>query len=154
VEVSSLPRFPVPPPLYFAAGFAAGLALDRLVPLDLPAMQTVAVIGWTLIAVAVVVVGSAIFLFRTARTSLLPYRPATAFVTGGPYRFSRNPMYLSLVLAYTGLSFIFQILGPLLVLPAVIWLVQELVIRAEEKHLRQQFGEQYIRYTCRVRRWI
>ena len=93
-------------------------------------------------------------MFRRARTSPIPIRPTTALVTNGPYRFSRNPMYLSLVLLYVGLALRLNDFWVLALAPVVIVLVHYLAIVREEQYLERKFGQEYLDYKARVRRWL
>ena len=89
-----------------------------------------------------------------AGTNVDPYRPATTVVTGGPYRFTRNPMYVGFTLMYVGISAWTNALLPILLLPAVQQLMRRGVIEREERYLERKFGDDYLRYKARVRRWI
>ena len=80
--------------------------------------------------------------------------PTTAIVVHGPYRFTRNPMYVSLVGLYAGVTLFVNSAWPLILLPAVVLLVQRQVIAREEAYLEAKFGEEYRAYKARVRRWI
>lgn len=90
----------------------------------------------------------------TARTSLNPNRPTTSLVLSGPFRFTRNPLYLGLTVFYAGLMLVFELTWGLLFLPIVVWLITAWVIVPEEKYLEQKFGREYLNYKSRVRRWI
>lgn len=90
----------------------------------------------------------------TARTSLNPNRPTTALVLSGPFRFTRNPLYLGLTVFYAGLMLVFELTWGLLFLPIVVWLITAWVIVPEEKYLEQKFGAEYLSYKSQVRRWI
>jgi protein-S-isoprenylcysteine O-methyltransferase Ste14 len=81
-------------------------------------------------------------------------RPTTAIVFTGPYRFTRNPMYLGLALLQAGLAMVTNSLWPLLTLAPVIVAVRRLVIDREERYLEAKFGEEYRAYKARVRRWV
>jgi protein-S-isoprenylcysteine O-methyltransferase Ste14 len=96
----------------------------------------------------------AILAFRRAGTSPNPWRPTTAMVTGGPYRLSRNPMYLGFTLLYLGAACWANSLWLLLFLPVILALMQQLVILREERYLERRFGAEYVGYRNRVRRWI
>jgi protein-S-isoprenylcysteine O-methyltransferase Ste14 len=144
----------LPPPLYFAAAFLAGVALDRWLTLPLAPPPLIEGPAFILIALSGLLAGSAFYLFFTARTPVRPGLPPTAFVASGPYRFTRNPMYLSLILLHIGLSLLLSFLWPLLLLPFAVWLVQVRVVQKEELQLRIHFGQDYARYCERVRRWI
>jgi protein-S-isoprenylcysteine O-methyltransferase Ste14 len=90
----------------------------------------------------------------TAKTSLNPNRPTAALVLSGPFRFTRNPLYLGLTVFYAGLMLVFELTWGLLFLPIVIWLITVWVIVPEEKYLEQKFGTEYLDYKSHVRRWI
>jgi len=146
-----------PPPFLYAAGFLLGLLGHRLAPMRLwppeyrhPARLTALVLFllWLLLF------SLAIAGFFRARTSFIPNRPAQALVTTGPYRVTRNPMYLGFVLLYLALTFIVNTTWTLLFLPLVILIVDRFVIAREERYLAGRFGEDYQAYRARVRRWI
>ncbi len=84
----------------------------------------------------------------------MPWRPTTALVVGGPFRFTRNPMYLGTTLLYIGIAILAQALWALVLLPFVLMIVQRGVIEREERYLEGKFGADYLRYKQRVRRWL
>jgi protein-S-isoprenylcysteine O-methyltransferase Ste14 len=92
--------------------------------------------------------------FARARTPIIPDRPARQLVSHGPYRISRNPMYLGLTSLYTGLALVLNLAWPLVLLPVVLLTLTATVIVHEERHLRAAFGATYEDYCRRVRRWI
>ena len=112
------------------------------------------VLGILLVLVGAATTLSAVGFFRRARTSLVPIRPSTTLVSTGPYRFTRNPMYLGLAVVYVGIACWLGTLWPLLLLPVVLVLVGSLVIAREERYLEAKFGEEYRAYRARVRRWL
>jgi len=85
---------------------------------------------------------------------VIPMSPARAIVVTGPYRFTRNPMYVGLTVAYVGIALLVNMAWPLLTLPAVLIALRLFVIAREERHLRQAFPEAYAAYCARVRRWL
>jgi protein-S-isoprenylcysteine O-methyltransferase Ste14 len=85
---------------------------------------------------------------------MIPVRPATALITEGPFRFTRNPLYLSLALLYLGIGLWLGALWPIVLLPALMLLVQQLVVLREEAYLESRFGDAYRTYRNRVRRWL
>ena len=91
---------------------------------------------------------------RRAGTNIRPDRPATVIVTDGPFRFSRNPLYLSLTLVYVGIASMMNALWPLLLLVPLLLIVQRGVVLREERYLEAKFGETYRSYKTRVRRWF
>jgi protein-S-isoprenylcysteine O-methyltransferase Ste14 len=101
-----------------------------------------------------VLFGSAFAAFRRARTTIIPNQPATALVTGGPYRVTRNPMYVSLVALYLGVTLFVNSWWPVILLPLVILLVDRTIIAREERYLADAFPAEYGPYRARVRRWL
>ena len=91
---------------------------------------------------------------RKAHTQLIHVEPVTAFVTTGPYRFTRNPIYLGFFLIYLGFTLLAGTLWGLIASPFLVWTITQAVIRAEEIYLDEKFGEQYKQYRSRVRQWI
>ena len=147
----------IPPPMLWALAFMAGWLLHRSRPLPLlpPGTRSAAVVlGWIGIAAGLAWNYWAIASFVRARTSIVPVRPASSLVLSGPYRYSRNPMYIGLTGAYLGGVVLTNMAWPLFTLPIALLLVLILVIRPEERYLRARFGEDYAAYCTRVRRWI
>jgi len=145
------------PPLVYFTGLTAGLLLDRVWPVRIvpPAMGPVlGVAGWVLVAIGLLLPISAVILFRRAGTSPVPTRPTTALAFGGPYRFTRNPMYLGLALVQTGVGLIANALLPVVFLVPVLFVIRRYVIDREERYLERKFGESYLSYKQRVRRWL
>lgn len=81
-------------------------------------------------------------------------RPTTALALGGPYRFTRNPMYLGLASLHLGAALLFDSFWVILTLPPVLWVVRRAVIDREERYLEARFGGAYLDYKRRVRRWF
>lgn len=145
-----------PPPLLFVAGFLAGWLLHRVYALPvLPASSASREpLGLVLVLAGLAIILWAFVTFLRARTAIIPNRPAARLVTSGPYRFSRNPMYTGLSLAYLGLTLVVNSAWPLLLLPLVVVALIALVIQREETYLLGAFGEEYAAYSRRVRRWL
>lgn len=144
------------PPVIYAALFGVGYIAHRLAPMHLfdelpPAVRR---FGWVLVAFGVLVGASAGFLFFRAGTTPNPRRPTTALVAQGPYRFTRNPMYLGLALVYLGVALLLNAAWPLVLFPVAIMLVERWVIAREEVYLERRFGDAYRAYKARVRRWL
>ena len=147
------PGVRVPPPLIFAAVFVLGLGLQQVTPAFVwPPLFEIP--GVVLVALGILLMFVSVGVFWSRRTTILPDRPATEFVVVGPYKFTRNPMYLGMSVAYLGLSMAFGPVWPLAFLPAAMLLVVRFVIRREEEYLRRTFGASYEEYCSRVRRWI
>ena len=146
-----------PPPFVYAAGVLAGWALDRWVH-RLPIVGCCAgareAVGAAFVLAWLALFLSAAIAFRRARTTLIPNRAASAIVTTGPYRFTRNPMYVSLVALYVGVSAMLDSGWALVLLPLVVIAIDRRVIAREERYLASAFPAEYGAYAARVRRWI
>jgi protein-S-isoprenylcysteine O-methyltransferase Ste14 len=148
------PGIHFPPPFLYVALFLLGLLMDNLVPLPALPRTPSRVLAALLLVPGLGLILWSLWLFLRARTSPLPMRPATAFVRSGPYRWTRNPMYLGMLLLYLGVALLFDVTWALLLAPAVVFLIGRLVIRREERYLEAKFGDDYRRYMGQVRRWI
>lgn len=147
-----------PPPLLFVAGFLLAWLVESRVA-HLPIAADGASGAARMVGTAIVFVGVALgvwgaLTFVRARTAIIPNQPASRVVVSGPYRFTRNPMYIGLTATYVGLAVFTNTIWPLLLLPAVLFLVYQLVIRREERYLAAAFGAEYDAYRQRVRRWL
>ena len=103
---------------------------------------------------SLLLVFASLALFARARTTLMPGGSASRLVTGGPFRISRNPMYLSLVLAYAGVALMLDLPWALALLPVPALLAQRVQIPFEEARMARLFGREYLDYRSRVRRWL
>jgi protein-S-isoprenylcysteine O-methyltransferase Ste14 len=146
-----------PPPLLFVTGFLASWILDRYwhaLPLPRFAGSALEPFGLAALALGVALAGWGIMTFRRAKTAINPHHSASQLVTHGPYRFTRNPMYTGLTIAYLGGSALLDSAWPVIVLPAVILILVETVISREEMYLTDTFGAEYTGYAASVRRWL
>lgn len=139
-----------PPPLIYGVCFLIGWLTHRwLPPIVIPMW-----IGFALIAVGLAIAMWAIVLMHYAGTHVDPYAPTTAIVTRGPYRVSRNPIYIALTLVYAGFALALQFTTALLLLPVALVILTRGVIAREERYLAAKFGDAYRDYCSRVRRWL
>ena len=148
-----------PPPLLFAVAFFVAWLLDRNVTRLWPAMphetaHLVDILAWTLVITGLSLAYWGIMTFRRRRTPVYTNRDAKLLVIEGPYRFSRNPMYTGMILAFIGGCGVITSLWPLVMLPLAIAALYILVIRREERHLTEAFGDDYRDYQRRVGRWF
>ena len=145
-----------PPPLIYAGGIAGGWLLNRWrsLPITPGASMGRVMVGALFVAIYLVLFGAAFVGFRRARTTLIPNRPAAALVTGGIYGITRNPMYVSLIALYLGVTLFINTWWPAFLLPLVILIVDRAVIAREERYLSEAFSAEYGAYRSRVRRWL
>jgi protein-S-isoprenylcysteine O-methyltransferase Ste14 len=148
------PNVRIIPPLIYLAGLAIGFLVNIWMPLKFVPDALGWLIGAVLIICGVLVAGSALLVLKEARTTVRPDRAATALVIRGPYRISRNPMYLALASVYLGIAIAGQSIWALILLPVVLAIIQLRAIRPEEAFLKRRFGADYVSYTTKVRRWL
>lgn len=146
-----------PPPLLFIAGMLGGWAIQQFQPAPvstiLPAPVRV-LTGWAIVVAGVGILAWALLTFWKIRTGIYPNQPANQIVAHGPFRFSRNPMYVAMTALTIGVSLLSNIGWILVVIPFILFALTVLVIRREEAYLTDAFGESYTHYCARVRRWI
>ena len=143
-----------PPPLIYLAGLGLGFLLDELLPSASLSGTLATVLGVLLVAGGLVLAGSFVRAFRRANTPVDPGRATTAIVTTGPYRLSRNPGYLAMAMAYVGIALLTNTLWAFATLVPALILIDRGVIKREERYLERKFGEDYLRYKARTRRWL
>jgi len=145
-----------PPPFVYVLGILVGWLLNRWAawPITAGPSRTRNVVAAVFALVYVALFFAALTTFRRVGTTLIPNRPASAFVTGGPYAFTRNPMYLSLVALYVAVALWVNSWWALVLLPVVVLVIDRAVIAREERYLGAAFPAEYSAYRTRVRRWL
>jgi len=138
------------PPAIHLVSIAIGFLLQWTVPIRISGML---VPGILLLTTAVGLGAWSVIRMSRAGTTPNPTRPTTALVIRGPYRFTRNPMYLSWELIVVGVGLAAN--APWVIVMAIpaAFLTQRLVIDKEERYLEGKFGAEYLNYKSRVRRW-
>jgi protein-S-isoprenylcysteine O-methyltransferase Ste14 len=147
----------VKPPLLFFGALVLGCLLSRYVPIGPGLAQPNSLgltVGLIFIAVGFALTLLAVRAFRRAGTKVVPGQPATALVVDGPYRVTRNPIYVGFVLVYFGLALVLTSVWILLLLIPVLLILQRGVVVREEAYLERKFGDAYRSYACRVPRWL
>ncbi|MGB9428872.1 MAG: isoprenylcysteine carboxylmethyltransferase family protein [Gammaproteobacteria bacterium] len=146
-----------PPPLYYLIGLLVGFGIYLLFPVKLAKPShglIVHVLGAIWILLGLLLFIWALLTFRRVGTSPIPHVPTAVLTPDGPYRMTRNPMYLAMALISVGIGLAVNMLWPLLSVPVTLVLIDRLVITKEERYLETKFGDTYRQYTSRVRRWI
>jgi protein-S-isoprenylcysteine O-methyltransferase Ste14 len=146
------PGVRLPPPVIVAAALAVAWLLDRIVPVPIGAPLRSA--GLVVIALGVALAGWALVLMLRTRTDPRPDKPDQALVRSGPFRASRNPIYLGSLVFAAGLALSWASLWGWLAVEAAFVLLDRLVVAREERYLRARFGDEYADYAARVRRWL
>jgi protein-S-isoprenylcysteine O-methyltransferase Ste14 len=143
------------PPLAWGLAVVVGLALESLVPLQfLPANLPEGWLGAMVFVLALALFAWAIVTMTRAGSNVPTNRPTTTIVESGPYRFTRNPIYLGMFLGLVGLAVAFDTLWLLLMLVPFALVIRYGVVAREEAYLERKFGEVYSGYRSRVRRWL
>lgn len=149
------PRTLILPPAPYAAAVLGGWWLDRNVhALAWDWGAATRPLGWLLAGAGLALFAWTLATFRRHRTTVNPYKAASSLCTGGPFRFSRNPIYVGDWFILAGVSLLLETAWPLLFAPLVWALLRYGVIRHEEAHLETVFGDAYRAYKTRVRRWL
>ena len=148
------PGVHVPTPLIYLLPLLLGLLLDRRSHLPFLPRGMGHIIGWPLIGGGVALLGWFLQTMRAADAPVRCDRPVPRLTTAGPFGYSRNPAYLGLAMSYAGIAVLRNSLWAILPLPAVLFVIQCEVIGREERYLERAFGEEYLDYKTRVRRWV
>jgi protein-S-isoprenylcysteine O-methyltransferase Ste14 len=148
------PGVKFPPPFAYAGAVIGGYLLNRAWPAPIGDGR-----WWDVGAAILVVAWAALTIssfghFWRRRTTIIPHRPANALVVAGPYRFTRNPLYLGLALLTAALAIVLNTWWPVVLLVPALIIIRVTVIAREESYLRRRFGAEYEAYMRRVRRWI
>ena len=146
----------IPPPVYMLIFAACMWLLDQYWPLAQLIDPPFNKLGFILIAGALMLDLSSLFLFFKRKTTPNPFAPKNAshLVTSGMYRYTRNPMYVGLAILLTGWAIYLGSASPFLLIPLFIFVLTIQQIKPEEETLEEKFGQEYINYKNSVRRWL
>lgn len=156
-ESSDTANIVLPAPAFYLGALALSVVAKLLFR---SALLPSALASWRRLSGVKLLIGGLALIGWSARTmqqqgtSVLPERPTTTLVEDGPFRYSRNPIYLGMTLSYTGVTLLLNNLWGIVLLPALLTAMRRGVIEREEEYLSGRFGEPYIDYTRRVRRWF
>jgi protein-S-isoprenylcysteine O-methyltransferase Ste14 len=151
------PVMRIPVPWVYILAYLIGFVVQLYLPIPVQSAKVVRIsliIGLVLVVIGVACAFSALGIFKKRSTTTIPFETPTSLVMSGPYRFSRNPMYVGLTLIYLGVAGTRAELWPVIVLPVLLAYVNFIVIPVEEQHLREAFSDSYAQYSARVRRWL
>lgn len=147
------PNKKVLPPVYFLATLFLMACLYFTLPLRI-LLPPMTYIGAILIILGIIIDICSVIAFAKAGTPIKPFTVSKQLVTQGLYKFTRNPMYLGMVFILLGSAVLMGGITPILLIPLFIWIIQRNFIRHEEKMLEEIFGDNYLVYKNKVRRWI
>jgi len=150
------PGVQFPPPLLYAAVFVIGIFLQKFLPLDhaIFGMRAISIAGIVFLVIAFLFMVRSIGQFIRTKNTIIPNKAASSLQTTGIYHMTRNPMYVSLALIYLGLTCLIGNWWNIILLPVLLLVVQEFVIKREERYLSRKFGDAFIQYRREVRRWL
>jgi protein-S-isoprenylcysteine O-methyltransferase Ste14 len=148
------PGILLPPPLIYLLTLVSGLVLDRSFHVPFLPRGLARVLGWPLLAGRVLLNGWFYFIMRRADTPIDPRKQVSKLTTEGPFRYTRNPAYLSMTMIYAGVAVLRNASWAILLLPSVLAAIQRDQIGREERYLERVFGKEYLDYKARVRRWV
>jgi protein-S-isoprenylcysteine O-methyltransferase Ste14 len=148
------PGIRVPPPPVYLLALLLGLLLNRRAHAPFLPRKVARVLGWPLVGGGMALAAWFVRTMRGANTTIRIDKPVSSLVQDGPFRYSRNPGYLSLTMLYSGIAVLRNALWAILFLPLVLYVIQREVIEREERYLERTFGEEYLDYKRRVRRWV
>ena len=142
------------PPLVYLAAIVIGALIHLAVPLPVLPRTLAVPLGASLVVFAIALFSSSVAKFRAAGTPVPARKPTVAIVRRGPYRFSRNPIYLAFSLFQLGIAIWVNSAWLLLTLVVAVMLMHSTVIPKEEQYLERRFGAEYLDYKASVRRWL
>jgi len=142
------------PPLLYLGTLIIGYLLNRVIRLPVLPGDTARIVGVAAFLSGFLIGIPAFIQMRRLRTTPNPYKATTAIVNTGPFRFTRNPIYLSFFVHYTGIAIYANSAWCIFLLPVLFEVITEFVVIPEENYLEQKFGAPYSEYLKRVRRWI
>lgn len=148
----------IPVPWVFILTYLAGLIPQFLLPIGGDrvnvSIQAVKIAGAFVFLFGALFAAWSLIIFREARTTTTPGESSKKLVMSGPYRFSRNPMYVSLIMVYMGEAGLLAQIWPVLFLPLMLIYLNKVVIPLEEKILTNDYGDEYLTYRSKVKRWL
>jgi len=145
------------PPVVFAGGLLAGGLVQHFWAFPIVPSGSAGLFrggGIVVIGLTSALALWAVHAMRAVGTSPNPARPTTALASAGPYRFTRNPMYLAFALMSAGVAAVANALWPLLCVPIIVLVIQRTAIHPEERYLAAKFGPEYLVFKARVPRWF
>src|SRR5258706_15242916 len=146
----------IPPPLFYVLTFLVAVFVQKKIPIDdsLFHLQITKIIGILFLVISLFFLVTSLIKFFQSKNTLILIKPASSLQTNGIYSTSRNPMYVGLAIVYLGITCLIGNWWNIILFPLLLLIVQEYIIKREEKYLELEFGNDYEEYTRKVRRWL
>jgi protein-S-isoprenylcysteine O-methyltransferase Ste14 len=156
MKTTDNPGVYIAPPMIYAAIFGIASVSGKLYPIDIQIFKSreLHILGWILIIITLGILVSGVWRFWRSKNTLITIKPATSLQTTGIFAYTRNPMYLALLILYCGLACFSGNCWTFIFLPLLFLIIRNYVILREERYLERAFSAEYILYKKRVRRWI
>jgi protein-S-isoprenylcysteine O-methyltransferase Ste14 len=148
------PGIRVPPPPVYLLALLLGILLDRRAHVPFLPRGVARVLGWPLVGGGMALTVWFVRTMRGADTTIRIDKSVSSLVQDGPFRYTRNPGYVALTMIYAGIATLRNALWAILLLPLVLYVIERKVIECEERDLERTFGDEYLAYKARVRRWV
>ena len=146
----------IPPPLFYVLIFLIALFIQKKVPLkdSVFHLQITKIAGISLFVISLFFLITSLRKFFQSKNTLILIKPASSLQTNGIYNISRNPMYVGLSIVYLGITCFIGNWWNIILFPLLLLILQEYIINREEKYLIRRFGQAYLDYKSKVRRWL
>ena len=146
----------VPPPLFYVLTFLVAVFVQKKIPIDdsLFHLQITKITGILFLVISLFFLVTSLIKFFQSKNTLILIKPASSLQTNGIYSISRNPMYVGLAIVYLGTTCLIGNWWNIILFPLLLLVIKEYVIKKEEKYLERAFGEKYLDYKSKVRRWL
>ena len=146
----------IPPPLFYVLIFLASVVVQKEIPVSNAIFQiwAIKVVGIIFLIIASFFLVRSLRQFFQSKNTVILIKPASSLQKTGIYRISRNPMYVGLAIVYLGITCFIGNWWNIILFPILFLIVQEYIIKREEKYLELEFGQQYEEYRRTVRRWL
>ena len=156
INRSKGPGVYIPPPLFYVLIFVASLFIQKIVPIadTIFQLRTIKVVGIIFLIIASFFLARSLRQFFQSKNTVILIKPASSLQNTGIYGISRNPMYIGLAIVYLGITCLIGNWWNIILFPVLFLIVQEYIIKREEKYLELEFGQQYLEYRKTVRRWL
>ena len=143
-----------PPPLVFVISILCSLLFHWFYPLSISSIDCLGYLGGVIVLASILLLAKVFFAFRRAKTHIEPWKPTKHIITTGLFAYSRNPIYLAFCLITIGTALLINSVWTLISVFPAAYILYVIAIKKEEAYLSAKFGQEYLDYKTRVRRWL